>query len=299
MLHQTTVQRLAFIKYLYMTAVRQSEQRGPLASASILMFHDSVELFLQLASERLNVGKSDLGFMDYWDVLSPKLPGEGLTQKESMRRLNRARVSLKHHGIMPSRLDIEGFRASATNFFGENTPQIFGVDFASVSMVDLVRCAETRESLRKAQQSQEQGNLEEALDLVAVAFSQLIDDYECRKRSTFGRTPFSFGEALDFELFKARGSIGSNVLSFLDKVTESIESIAHAIKILGLGIDYRQYSRFRQLTPGIMKTPGGTWHITHWRGEGDPPLTVEDYKFCYDFVIESAIRLQEFDFEVE
>jgi len=51
--------------------------------------------------------------MEYWDLnlikqglQKKEMEGE-LTQKESMRRLNRARVALKHHGTMPSKLDIE------------------------------------------------------------------------------------------------------------------------------------------------------------------------------------------------
>lgn len=58
-----------------------------------------------------------------------------------MKRLNKARVQLKHYGTSPSKLDIEAFRATVTNFFDENTPKIFGIDFSSVSLVDLVTYA--------------------------------------------------------------------------------------------------------------------------------------------------------------
>jgi len=54
----TIIKRLAFIKYLYKLAVDQSRRPEPLCSASILTFHDAVELFLQLASEHLDVGKT-------------------------------------------------------------------------------------------------------------------------------------------------------------------------------------------------------------------------------------------------
>lgn len=98
----TVIKRLAFIKYLYKLAVDQSKRPEPLCSASILTFHDAIELFLQLASEHLNVGKQQPSFMEYWDLISQKLSNQELTQKESMRRLNRARVALKHHGTLPS-----------------------------------------------------------------------------------------------------------------------------------------------------------------------------------------------------
>ena len=92
MLEESIVRRLAFIKYLYAVAIEQSKRPEPLCSASILTFHDAIELFLRLASEHKNVGKKELTFMDYWNILDPKLPAGYPTQKESMRRLNSARV---------------------------------------------------------------------------------------------------------------------------------------------------------------------------------------------------------------
>ena len=90
-LSKDTTQRLAFIKYLLNVAVGQSHQPEPLAAASILTFHDSIELLLQLACEHLDVStKMNIGFMEYWGALKPNISGSGLTQKESMKRLTKA-----------------------------------------------------------------------------------------------------------------------------------------------------------------------------------------------------------------
>ncbi len=104
MLNEITMERLAFLKYLYGVGIEQSQQPEPLAAASILTFHDSVELFLELSCEYLNAGpenrkKSD--FMDYFGHVK-SVVGNDLQQREAMRRLNDARVSLKHHGSLPS-----------------------------------------------------------------------------------------------------------------------------------------------------------------------------------------------------
>ena len=56
MIDNVTIQRLALIRYLYNSAVEESRKPEPIGSTSILMFHDSIELFLQLASEHLNAG---------------------------------------------------------------------------------------------------------------------------------------------------------------------------------------------------------------------------------------------------
>jgi hypothetical protein len=48
--------------------------------------------------------------------------------------LNKGRVNLKHHGTFPSRLDIEGYRATTRTFVQTASSLIFDVDFDRVSM---------------------------------------------------------------------------------------------------------------------------------------------------------------------
>ena len=191
------INRLAFIKYLYRVAVEQSQKSEPLCAASVLFFHDAVELFLQLTSEHLDIGKEGLKFMEYWDLISKKLDIE-LSQKESMRRLNRARVSLKHHGTLPSKLDIEAFRASSTAFFKENTPIIFGVDFSQISLIELIQYEGVKNKLKNAEKLAKENKIEEALDKVALAFTELIDNYEDKIIEQYGKNPFLFGKSMTF-----------------------------------------------------------------------------------------------------
>jgi len=273
--------RLAFIKYLYNIAVEQSQRPEPLCSASILTFHDAVELFLQLVSEHFNVSKKYINFLDYWDVLTPQLLGNSLTQKASMERLNKARVALKHHGIMPSKLDIEAFRASTTNFFEENTEIAFDIRFADISLVELVQCEDAKNNLKEAEKMlKENKKIEDILDKVAVAFHQIIYDYESRTKDRFGRSPFSFGKL--------------NNLS--SGVKNSIETLQNAVKILSLGIDYRRYSKFTSLTPIVHRVLSGNYYTYSlaYSFQSNIKRTPEDAWFCINFVIETAVTLQQF-----
>ena len=290
---QNVLRRLAIVRYLYNSAVRQSRQPEPLGLTSILMFHDSIELFLQLGSEQLNVSKQGLGFMDYSSLLEPKL-GREIAEKGSLLRLNKARVDFKHYGILPSRLESESFRASVTSFFEANTPPIFGVEFRSVSMLELVQCKEARKSLEEADKMIGEGKIEDALDKIAVAFNQLVDDYEDRKTMTFGQSPFFFGESLTFigRSFERMTGLGE----FAESVRSCIEEIQNALKLLSLGLDYRRYAKFRLFVPYITRIPRGPYHIVRSKREKVP--SIDDCRFCYDFVIETALHLQEFDFDI-
>jgi len=302
MLEESVVKRLALIKYFYKEAVEQSQRPEPLCSVSILTFHDAIEFFLHVASEYLDIGKKQPSFMEYWEILAPKLPKGIPAQKESMRRLNGARVALKHHGTSPSKLDIEAFRASATNFFEENTPPIFDIKFSEISLIELVQCEETKNNLKESKLLLEENKIEDSLDKVAIAFTQLIDDYESRKRGRFGRSPFFFGQSLSFlssfHMGVDRNQIGK-LADFVDKIKESVEALQVAVKILSLGVDYRRYVKFRLLTPHIDRALAGNYLISrgNWGEKGVP--SVAEVQFCIDFVIESAVILQEFDFNIE
>ena len=85
-------------------------------------------MFLQLASEFLDAEtKAKMEFLDYWSAIGKKLPGGEVGMKESMSRLNKARVGLKHSGIIPDKSMIEGFRSSVTSFFQESTPRFLKI----------------------------------------------------------------------------------------------------------------------------------------------------------------------------
>jgi hypothetical protein len=302
-LDQHVIRRLAFIRYLFQTAVSQSYAPAPLKCASLLVMHDAVELWLQLASERVNVGMERTPFMEYWKLIGAKLDPQELSQKESMRRLNNARVALKHHGTFPSDSDLEAFRANTTSFFHENTPIVFGVNLDEVSLVEYVNPEASRELLKDAEADLAGGEVLNALSKIAIAYAEMIRDYEERKRTRFGRSPFYFGRDLTFQsaffMGLKRGSSDERKLAeFVDRVRESIESMQDAMKVLALGVDYRKYSKFKRLTPDVHRMAGGSVRTIWSPACGERAATHDDVLFCLNFVIESALALVEFDYSL-
>lgn len=286
------VKRLAFIRYLYKVGIEQSYQPEPLNAISLLSFHDAAELFLQMASEHLDVTKDVQKFMEYWDAINRKMDSDQLAQKDSMRRLNKARVQLKHNGTAPSKLDLEAFRATITNFLQENTTKVFDVDFDSISLVDLVAYDGAKSKLRSAQDLMQNGDPKRAIQTIAESFELLIHEYEQKTRTEFGKSPFFFGRQLTFEtsfFMKVEGKMKP----FVDKVQESITSMQTAIKILSFGFDYRKYSKFDLLTPIVLRDDNETLTATP-----SDQITLEDCKFCFDYVIECALKLQDFDYNM-
>jgi len=296
---KTIRRRLANIKYLYTQGMEQSYKPESLAWISILTFHDAIELFLQFTSEYLDIGKTQVKFLEYWDLINSKLGKSQLTAKESMRRLNRARVSLKHHGIYPSTLDLEGFRAEAANFFKDNTQLVFNIEFDEISMTDLIDNKDIVERIKEAELLNTQGNTSDALIEIAVAFSLVMKDYEDRIEKVAGYSPFSVIEDTEsitsigrYYWDKDEHDLEGKFGELVDNINNSIDSIREVVKILGLGIDFNRYIKFISLTPAIYWSRSGQSHASWRMRTRADDAKEDDVRFCIEFVIESAINSQ-------
>lgn len=303
-----TMARLALLHYLYTVGLEQSQQPEPLAAMSILSFHDSADLFMQLAAEQSGAKLTDknIYLVQYFTPINNAIDPDRLFHQQAMIRLNEARNAVKHRGSLPSRRDVEQLRADVTRFLEDNTLLIFGIEFSAISMVNLVTYEPARQSLQKAEAHLASGNRKDAQVASAIAFAQLIRDYELGSTTRYGRSPFDFGESFAFERsFTGSGDTGSNWQSFSrdDKLMNTVAALQEAMKILGLGIDYRRYTKFRLLTPVVFMFPGGPNYEVQILPDvpGGPswPPPLEACRFCFDFVIDTAIRLQDFDLNLD
>lgn len=278
-----TMTRLALARYVFGLAVEQSRQPEPLCTVSILTFHDSVELFLRLAAEFRNVDlKPNIDFIGYWDALRKAEPPVQFSRKGAMQSLNQARINLKHYGNETTPTTIERHRVHVTEFFEENTPKIFGIPWNAISMTFLVQCQLAREGLDAAVTQTEHGNFDLALTAVAYAFYYLIDDYERRDGSRGERSPYDFVASLN-------ASMPSRTLVMND-LDGAVRRLEGAMAVLALGLDLARYVRFRMTTPWVGKTRDGESQILKdglWRH-----YARDDVRFCIDFVIEAALKLQ-------
>jgi|SRR5579871_2077742 len=300
MLDEITIQRLGLIRYIYETAMEESQQPEPFGLISILKFHDSVELFLDLACDKFSIPPNKTQrFRDYWTELEKHLQNQTLSEKRSMERLNDARVSFKHHGSLPHATSIEKFRVNVIDFFEENTPLIFGIEFSKLTMSYLIQQARIRNYLDEANKLLEEGKRRDALTKYAIAFAQLIEDFEISatgRASTglyFNNAPFLHGVDSGF------GHPFQDFGQFVQGVTTSLDNLQQSMQVLSLGIDYPRYMQFRRLTPQVIKMIGASEYQSLYplKYDNDMMPTTDTCLFCRDFVISSALHIQKFCLE--
>ncbi|MFF6985617.1 hypothetical protein [Streptomyces sp. NPDC010273] len=281
-----TVQRLAYVRYLYQEGIEQSRQPSPLRARAVTSFHDAVENFIGLTAEQLGVElKPRMEFLQYWEVLKPQLELPG---KTPMKRLNDARISLKHNGTFPSDHQIEQAREALVDFFSTVTPKVFGVDFDSVDMVDLVTQPEVAHYLRDAQTHADIGDYSMAAAGLSLALEALLSFY--RGSPYRDDEPFAFGpilQAFDRPTIGFRDGEPRN--GRIDKLGQISEALQNALRTMSLGIDQPSLRRFQILVPRIFRANNGPRYV---EGEALRQLTVEEYDWARHFVIESALRAE-------
>lgn len=209
--------------------------------------------------------------------------------------MNKRRTNLKHHGLFPSEDGIEESRVFTKQFFEENTIKHFNVDFNKISLISLLQFEKTKEFLTKAEKLLGEREFRDSIKYSAFAFARLLEEYKSNKKSLFSfsrNSSYSFSSSFttDLELSRNLGEI----MKGFDENILSIEKIVH---LMALGINIRKFTKFNIITPEYFKDSGGEFQTIQ---ESQKEMCDQNNAgYCINFVIESGISLQEFDFEIE
>ncbi|MEP0986968.1 hypothetical protein [Ekhidna sp.] len=276
------LRRLTLIKYLFRQGQELSNKSEPIRGFSILNFHDSAEMFLKLVLEHRNLKKKDNGFRSFWQLIPE------LTHKESMSELNSRRNSLKHEGHLPSKDDILICKLTCQEFFQQNTKTIFDIEFSDISLSNLISYDRTKNYLKEAENHLNNKNYKGSIERSKYAFEELLFEYKSTKPTLRLKNPFDI----------TRGPRKRVVGSGPSSNENAIEDLKYAVQILALGIDFRNYTKFEILTPKVYREV--TTGNTRTQKETEENLCTElNTEFCLNFVIETALDLQDFDFEID
>ena len=291
------IRRLATIKYLYSIGVQQSLQVESVAGFSILAFHDCAEMFLLLVVENKGDNADKLSLMGFWD----KYPD--LTLKVSMRNLKDRRVSIKYKGLFPSKSDIEISRITMADFLEQNTIKQFGIDFEDVSISCLISYTKVKGYIDNAEKNCNDGDFYECLINCKIAFLELLSTYKSSKyQYHISHSILDIGDEIGRDYQKLIGTNSNYGERWFRQVTETTNKIREIFKITALGIDYKKYSYLDFVTPKTMlcwsegkltyiSTPKDTYEEKY-------NISTKECHFCIDFVIDSALKLQGFDYDI-
>jgi hypothetical protein len=265
-----SVKRLSYSKYLLRRGKSLQQAGNELSSAeAVLAAHDSAEMLMRVITDYLGASPPEK-FMDFWKVVKDKTSSEP-PHKGAMDRLNSLRVGFKHKGNLPNSGVVADLMPSVAGFCAECTEQYLGVDYETVSLSDLVLNEEARDKVKEAERAKAEGNLPDALLALGITFDKLHD--EAREKHKLGL------------IRRPRPSRFESDRAWIRPVQQLVDTV----NMLVLGIDPVRLRRFSASTPIRNYASSGAIELI-W--PADPgTLVAEDYDFCYQFVIDFALRL--------
>jgi hypothetical protein len=192
--------------------------------------------------------------------------------------------AMKHHGTLPSLLDIEAFRAVGTEFFEQNTQAIFGIAFSDVSLVEVLQVGPAKAKLVEGFAELNGSEFQNAINCAAIAFEHVMRSYRTTREATTG-TSLSDPVLVPFERDWRKDSRD------LNEMHDMIESVRAGLELVALGIDYERYVSCKSRWPGVF-FPMGRPEPVVVQDAGLLNVTREECERSLTFVIEVALRLQ-------
>lgn len=273
-------------------ATEESRAAPPYCFDSVNRLHDVAEMFLALAAQESALA-SPRDFIGYWALLEAPL-GRPLGYRAQAERFNKVRVAWKHFGAEPAITEVEAARTTVTALLEGECVALFGVDLVDVSLTSFVHPETARGLVASAETAWSANKEQDAFGDLAEAFDVMIGDYTSRREIGYGMSLLS--GIPDFTFAKPRG-LDYDLEKLFDKLIDGVKAVDTTVTLIGIGVDLRRLSRFRMLTPQITRYAMGH------RGTDEPVRkalrTDQDFNYCRDFIIDTAMHLAVFDFDVD
>lgn len=284
------LRRLAYTKYIYEQGIELANKKTSISSAmAILSFQDASEQFLMIIADKLGF-KPPNNYLDYWEEAKKKK--KSLPNKNDMSKLNKMRVSFKHHGILPTFEDCKDIQYKLHDFFARVSHDILIVDFSRLSLADLIEFDEVKEYIKNAEKYIEHGNYEESITESAKALKLLEKKKEGDAWHSFILEQVSFNPLDDLVDFRRIDN--ELLIEALREVRNRLNDIIPNLNIILMGINIYKYQRFKLLTPIVHSMQDGSLSTGHIVDKYKHRLNYneENALFCLNFVIDTGLKFQ-------
>ena len=293
------IDRLVCAKNIYRRGIQILNEPSTFSSGmAVLNFHDATEIFLRVIAEHFDLQISDYeNFHSIIGKVNKEAQERGLpplTNTSGLNQLNQARVNFKHYTLENKSKHATKFKLDLEVFFQITLDNYLGLNFATLSLADMVKDTRTSNWLHRAESHLEASNLHEACACSAIALKIF------RKHKHTPRLWDTFNR-VERELKDISGNISGSSVKLARAVDEKLDKIRDYVDVLYDGIDPLKYKKFKTFTPEVALSMANTIERPEFKNEKSlsdfdiksmPQITNDIAVFCCDFVIDTILELQ-------
>lgn len=280
------IDRLVCAKYIFQRGIESLERSITYADGlAVLHFQDAAEMCLRVIAEHLHCAiKENIAFNQILDEIDKSEKGI-LTHRTALNQLNKARLNFKHFGLQPKREDAVKFQRDLESFFPSAFGTFLGLNYDSLTLIDLVNHCRTRNHLKIAEQQVEAQHYDQSVQSSAVAFMLYRRYAGHRDRARSWSSLHLINRLRDRDLT-------GQLKDLIESIEQRFEQQQEQINLIMDGINLGDFRRFLMLTPKISRSAANTLHVS---GHGSRSnATRDEASFCLRFVQDSILKMQEY-----
>ncbi len=287
-----TVRRISLARHLYQLGKSSLESSNDMhLFAAVNLLQDAVEAFLIAVSDYVQAEiDQNTKFDKYFVLINDKIFPKELPFKSKLLRLNRIRVDSKHYGIQPARDECDRVVVSVREFFDEVSSSVLGVNFSTVSAIDLLAAGEIKDLLLEAKTAHEAGDHETCVvvcrKVLYVAVEHRYDVSQFREAKPLGllarinRAPY-FARDPQY--------IQENVKDPTDYIVRDHSRIDQ--DLLKDGVDTTAFWNVWRLTPEVYRSEDKQWVIKHDFGKLDAATLADNAEYVFSTTVDMALAI--------
>jgi len=257
----------------------QRESNEMSIAVSLLLMHDAVELLMHAVLDHLDLRKK-VEFMSFWSTVKEAGHPEP-ADHAPMERLNRLRVGLKHSGILPHSRTVQELLPRTRGFFENVLKTYCSLDYATVSLIDLVPDPEVRSMLTEAQSKFASGDTPGALTSLRIA----LHGIENPKGKHLPLVQAPPKPRIPNEMSRAGWD------QYLNQLHSFLAECASRMNAAMLGVEPVRHAAFVRSTPNVQWSMSGKPTVIMTRSYDK--VSESDFAELLDFLIEYGLTATE------
>jgi len=200
-------------------------------SFGMILAQDAIELMLGAISLQLEIQIERNSSLDKcFEKIQTEL-GKKIPYRKEIEKINKARVDIKHHGILKRFDDYKNEISFLPYFFDSASQLAFGVNLSEVSLADMVENVKIKQLIVAAEKALNNGKYRECVENMAWARNEMIG----HKFIAGGALYKSFGlRAEDKEV-----------------VFENYSDTKAAVILLQHGVDFEKFAYYSAILPDV------------------------------------------------
>jgi hypothetical protein len=271
-----TRKKLILVRQIYQRAVIQSEVLHSDFDRimSLIAFDLASETVLKAVVGALepskNTDKDFQSIIQQADALFVKQSFPEVPDKPKIQHVHSLRNDAQHKAKYPSNTDVSDSRTYTRDFLQQIVLNVWGQDFNTISLTEVIRHTRVKEFLEQAEQEIKNSNTVQAVARAKAGFQLAMGKV---KHSVVGRYADSMSDHI------------------------TVKKISNAVFLSVVGLDYPSYLRYKKLSRMIHVFDYGD-HIQINTGSDDP-ITTEDAEYIVNYAVNSVIQIESLVGDIE